>query len=117
MTCTLCLFVHRLLEVFVLNGGCHDNEAEVIKIFSALGWVFKRFFLSYCLRSMKDAGHFTHMRGIGNAGCSETMFVCWKGNMPKAFPKERLVVDPGSPMYNEISPLLGQTSLLSFLSL
>ena len=51
---------------------------------------------------MQQYGHWKRQRGIANSKSIEQLFCIYKGRMPKAMPKHRMYMDPGSPLFNQV---------------
>ena len=64
---------------WVMCGKIKTNEAVVTKECASLGWKVKEFILHYDTKMMQQMGHFTRMRGLGNAGSAEKLLLCYKG--------------------------------------
>ena len=58
-------------------------------VLTKLRWNYKAIHLLYDTKMMQEAGYFTKMYGIANAGASEVLFLAWKGKLPKGFARTR----------------------------
>ncbi|CAK9052938.1 unnamed protein product, partial [Durusdinium trenchii] len=85
--------------VWVMGGKVRSNEDTINKVTRALKWSKKEFMLNYDAKMMQEMGYFTRMRGLGNAGTAEKLFLFFKGQAPRDFKKTRLFVDAGSRTY------------------
>jgi len=84
---------------WVFGGKVLSHERVFRDIFKTVKWECNVFYLLYDSKAMRDAGYYKRMRGVGNAGATELLFLCWKGQLPKDLAKNRLFVDKGSPTY------------------
>jgi hypothetical protein len=63
---------------WVFGGKVPSHEKILKEQMNKLKWDFKTIHLQYDPRAMKDAGYFKRMRGVGNAGATELLFIAWK---------------------------------------
>ena len=68
--------------VWVMGGKVRSNEDTINKVTRALKWSKKEFMLNYDAKMMQEMGYFTRMRGLGNAGTAEKLFLFFKGQAP-----------------------------------
>ena len=100
---------------WILSGKVPTHDSKIERILRGVNWHYKRLCLSYDLSMMQKEGYISRMRGVANSCQTESLYLCWKGKLPKSFPKNRRFVDPGSPLYSDIVqkvPVVRQADLL-----
>lgn len=67
---------------FIMSGKTKTSEDLIFKVTGKLKWNSKTFYLHYCPKAMHELGYWKVMRGLGNAGTAEKLFLFWKGQVP-----------------------------------
>jgi len=62
----------------VFGGKVPSHEKVLKEQMNNLKWEYKTIHLQYDPKTMKEAGYFKRMRGVGNAGATELLFIAWK---------------------------------------
>jgi len=83
---------------WVFSGKSRSTEQVLEKEFAKMKWNFKEIRLVYDAAAMQNM-YWVRERGFANGSTNETLFVCWKGRVPRCFPATRLHVDVGSSTY------------------
>ena len=91
--------------IWVLAGRADSNISKLRKILAASAQFGEKlrsetFYLCYNAKQMQQYGHWKRQRGVANSKSVEQLFCIYKGKMPKAMPKSRQHVDPGSPLFS-----------------
>ena len=84
---------------WILSGKVRTNEDIITKVVRAMKWGMKEFYLHYSSKMMAEMGYFQRMRGLANSGTAEKLYLCWKGQAPKDWKKQRMYIDVGSHTY------------------
>ncbi len=60
------------------------------------------FYLCYNTKQMQQYGYWKRQRGIANSKSIEQALLVYKGSVPKTMPKNRMHVDAGSGLFNQV---------------
>ena len=60
------------------------------------------YYLCYNGKQMLQYGHWKRQRGLANSKTLEQAFLVYKEKVPKNMPKERVYVDAGSALFNQL---------------
>mgnify|MGYP000273262063 CR=1 FL=1 len=60
------------------------------------------FYLCYNTKQMHQYGYWKRQRGIANSKSIELCLLAYKGSVPKTMPKNRMHVDTGSSLFNQV---------------
>ena len=88
--------------MWALVGRTESNAPKMKKILRQYGLKFEHFYLCYNTKQMQQYGYWKRQRGIANSKSLEQALYVYKARVPKAMPKTRLYVDPGSPLFNQV---------------
>jgi hypothetical protein len=88
--------------LWVLAGRTDSNLPKLKKILQRYRMHIEVFFLCYNTKLMQRYGYWKRQRGIANSKSLEQALYVYKGKMPKNQPKNRLFVEPGSSLFNQI---------------
>ena len=99
--------------MWVLAGRTETNRVKVKRILTKNHLRMQTFHLCYNTKQMMQYGLFQRQGGIANSRSHELLFLCYKGRVPKQLAKNRLYVDAGSAVFNDVVrnvPVLPQKS-------
>ena len=88
--------------LWVLAGRTDSNLAKVKKILRKYKIRIEVFYLCYNTKQMQQYGHWKRQRGLANSKSLEQAFYVYKGRVPKNMPKNRMYVDAGSSLFNQV---------------
>jgi hypothetical protein len=88
--------------LWVLAGRTESNHPKLRKILAKYRLNVTVFHLCYNTKQMQSYGYWKRMRGIGNSKTLEQALYVYKGKIPKNLPKNRVYVDGGSALFNQV---------------
>ncbi len=88
--------------MWVLVGRTESNLPKVRKALLKHKMNVEALYLCYDAQQMELYGYWKRQRGIANSKTVEQVLLAYKGTMPKNMPKNRLWVDPGSSLFNQV---------------
>ena len=88
--------------LWVMTGRTDSNLPKIKKILRAQKMNFEAFYLCYNTKQMQQYGHWKRQRGPANSKSLEQALYVYKGRVPKNMPKNRMFVDAGSPLFNQV---------------
>ena len=88
--------------LWVLVGRTDSNIPKVKTILAKYKMSVAVFHLCYNMKQMQQYGYWKRQRGIANSKSLEQAFYVYKGRVPKHMPKNRMFVDQGSSLFNQV---------------
>ena len=88
--------------MWVLTGRIESNVPKVKKILTKHKLSVEVFYMCYNTKQMQHYGYWKRQRGIANSKSLEQAFCVYKGKLPKNMPKNRMYVDVGSSLFNQV---------------
>ena len=88
--------------LWVMTGRTDSNLPKIKKILKAQKMNFEAFYLCYNTKQMKQYGHWKREKGLANSKSVEQALYVYKGRVPKNKPKNRMFVDAGSSLFNQV---------------
>jgi hypothetical protein len=88
--------------MWVLVGRTESNIPKVKKALAKYKMSVETFYLCYNTKQMQNYGYWQRQRGVANSKSIEQVLLAYKGTMPKAMPKNRMYVDKGSGLFNQV---------------
>ena len=86
---------------WIMCGRNLLNAEKIRALIAKQHWKCKCFHFVYDAKLLQK-WYWKKMRGIANSKSWETVFLCWKGKLPKGMPRSRLYVDKDTSMYNDV---------------
>ena len=86
----------------MLAGRTDSNLAKIKKIMKADKLTTEMFYLCYNTKQMASYGHWKRQRGLANSKSIEQALYEYKGRVPKNMPKNRMHIDNGSSLFNQV---------------
>jgi len=88
--------------LWVLAGRTESNVPKVRKLLATRKLHSEVFYLCYNTKQMAAYGFWKRQRGLANSKSLEPAFYVYKGKLPKKMPKNRMYVDSGSSLFNQV---------------
>jgi hypothetical protein len=88
--------------LWVLAGRTESNLPKLKKILAKHRMHIEVFYLCYNTKQMQSYGYWKRQRGIANSKSLEQALYVYKGKVPKNMPKNRMYVDAGSSLFNQV---------------
>ena len=102
VTCCKPLLFPARDVIWVLAGRTESNLYKLKKVLTKHGLRHHTFYLCYNAKQMLQYGHWKRQRGIANSKTLEQALLVYKEKVPKNMPKERVYVDAGSALFNQV---------------
>ena len=88
--------------MWVLVGRTESNLPKVKKVLAKFKFTVEAFYLCYNTKQMQQYGYWKRQRGIADSKSIEQALLVYKGSVPKTMPKNRMHVDAGSGLFNQV---------------
>ena len=88
--------------MWVMAGRTESNLNKLKKILLKHRLRHQTYYLCYNGNNMLQYGHWKRQSGLANAKTLEHAFLVYKEKVPKNMPKERVYVDAGSALFNQV---------------
>ncbi len=88
--------------MWVLVGRTESSLPRANKVLAKLKMTAEAFYLCYNTKQMQQYGYWKRQRGIANSKSIEQALLVYKGSVPNTMPKNRMYVDGGSSLFNQV---------------
>ena len=88
--------------LWVLAGRTDSSIPQIKGLLAKFKSNIGVFYLCYNAKQMQQCGCWQRQRGMANSKSVEQAFYCYKGKTPKLMPKNRLHVDYGTSLFNQV---------------
>jgi hypothetical protein len=95
--------MHAGRDVLWVPAGRTDSSLPKVKTILAKHKMnIEVFYLCYNTKQTQQYGYWKRQRGIASSKSLEQAFYVYTGKVPKHTPKNRMFVDPGSSLFNQV---------------